>query len=184
MSVSEFSEMVRKDAQFLYDNPEALFKDFEDLVYNVIPLKLPEVFLNIPKAKLKMERLSSPHSTTAFYSVGAYDGSRPGVYFVNTFHCDSQPKYEMMTLSLHEGNPGHHLQGSHSMESPKIPFFRRVMEDRNYWQAPSRCGHYSFEMYRACRLVVDTGLHAFSWTRQEAGDYMIHNTALASVNVE
>ncbi|KAG7175290.1 uncharacterized protein LOC121858445 [Homarus americanus] len=138
MSVSEFSEMVRKDAQFLYDNPEALFKDFEDLVYNVIPLKLPEVFLNIPKAKLKMERLSSPHSTTAFYSVGAYDGSRPGVYFVNTFHCDSQPKYEMMTLSLHEGNPGHHLQGSHSMESPKIPFFRRVMEDRNYWQAPSR----------------------------------------------
>ncbi|CAL4067216.1 unnamed protein product, partial [Meganyctiphanes norvegica] len=125
------------------------------------------------------------------------------------------PKYEMMTLSLHEGNPGHHLQASHSIESPNMPFFRRVIEDRNGCIAPSRFpmntaftegwglyaeslgfdmelysdpydryGHYSDAIFRACRLVVDTGIHAFHWTRQEAIDYMFQHTALSLSLVE
>ncbi|XP_069940002.1 uncharacterized protein [Cherax quadricarinatus] len=215
MTVPEFSDMIRNDPNFFYDNPDDLMKGFEDLVYNVIPPKLPDVFMNIPMAKLTVVADNSMDGSGAFYISGSYDGSRPGVFYVNTYYYDAQAKYEMLTLSLHEGNPGHHLQGSHSIENPNIPYFRRVSEDRNYWQAPSRFpmntgyiegwglyaeslgfdmdlfedlydryGHYSDEIFRACRLVVDTGMHAFGWTRQEAIDYLLLHTALALQDIE
>ncbi|CAL4177724.1 unnamed protein product, partial [Meganyctiphanes norvegica] len=125
------------------------------------------------------------------------------------------PKYGMLTLSLHEASPGHHFQGSHSIESSNMPFFRRVMEDRNYGFAPSRFpintaymegwglyseslgfdmdlytdpyeeyGHLSDEIFRACRLVVDTGIHALGWSRQEAIDFMFKHTASSLQQVE
>ncbi|XP_071518934.1 uncharacterized protein [Panulirus ornatus] len=178
MSVPDFSAMIRNDSQFFYDDPDHLMRGFEELVYNVIPPRLHEVFINIPKAELKA-------------------------------------KYEMVTLSLHEGNPGHHLQGSHGIESVNIPYFRRVDEDRNYCHAPSRFpmntafiegwglyaetlgfdmelfgdpydryGHYSDEIFRACRLVVDTGMHSLGWSRQSAVDFMFRHTALPLVEVE
>ncbi|XP_042210524.1 uncharacterized protein LOC121858279 isoform X2 [Homarus americanus] len=215
MSVAEFSDMIRNDPQFYYDDPDELMEGFEDLEYNVIPPKLPEIFMNIPKAKLTVVADPSPDGAGAYYLAGSYDGSRPGIFYVNTYHYDAQPKYEMMTLSLHEGNPGHHLQTSHSIEAPNIPYFRRVMEDRNYWQTPSRFpmytayvegwalysenlgfdmdlyedlyvryGHYSDEIFRAGRLVVDTGMHALGWTRQEAIDFLFLHTALTRIDVE
>ncbi|XP_042226815.1 uncharacterized protein LOC121869522 isoform X2 [Homarus americanus] len=215
LSVSEFSDMIKNNSRFYYNNSDELMKGFEDLAYIVIPPKLPEFFRNIPKAELKIKCDPSPEGTIAYYTAGAYDGSRPGVFFVNTHNYQNQPTYGMMSLSLHEGNPGHHFQHSHIIESPNIPFFRRVLEDRKCCQAPSRFpmntaylegwglyvenlgfdmglyedlyvryGHYSLEIFRASRLVVDTGLHALGWTRQEAVDYLINHTAMTTVKVE
>ncbi|XP_042863033.1 uncharacterized protein LOC122247652 [Penaeus japonicus] len=215
MSVPEFSAMIRNDSSFYLNDPEEMMAYFERLSYEVIPPELSRIFINLPETELKLEAKPSPDGTAAFYLTGSYDGSRPGVFYVNTYFYDKQPTYEIMTLSLHEGNPGHHLQGSHSLESPNMPFFRRVMEDRNYYQAPSRFpmntgflegwglyseslgfdmglfsdpydryGHYSFEIFRACRLVVDTGIHALGWTRQEAVDFMTQHSALSINNIE
>ncbi|KAK7075971.1 hypothetical protein SK128_008142, partial [Halocaridina rubra] len=120
-----------------------------------------------------------------------------------------------MSLSLHEGNPGHHLQGSYAIESEDMPFFRRTMEDRNYGYSPSRFpintafvegwglyseslgfdltlyedplvryGHYSMEIFRASRMVVDTGMHALGWTRQQAVDFMVEHTAEGLADIE
>ncbi|KAB7497572.1 hypothetical protein Anas_03157 [Armadillidium nasatum] len=214
-SIQEFSNMIRDDPKNYYSNSEDLVDGFENIVYNIIPPHLPEIFKNIPKAELKVVPDPSPAAPSAFYISGAYDGSRPGVFIVNDYDPRSQPKYLMMTLSLHEGNPGHHLQGSHSIESPNFPYFRRVMEDRNYGMAPSRFpiytyyvegwglyaeklgfdmglydnpfdryGHYSWEIFRACRLVVDTGMHALGWTREEAVEYMFNNTASSRIEIE
>ncbi|XP_047490586.1 uncharacterized protein LOC125040119 [Penaeus chinensis] len=215
MSVPEFSDMIRNDSKFYLNDPDEMMAYFEHLSYDVIPPELPKVFMNLPETELKLVARPSPDGTAAFYMTGSYDGSRPGIFFVNTYFYDKQPTYEIMTLSLHEGNPGHHLQGSHSLESSSMPFFRRVMEDRNYYQAPSRFpmntgflegwglyseslgfdmglfgdpydryGHYSFEIFRACRLVVDTGMHALGWTRQEAVDFMTQHSALSLKNIE
>ncbi|XP_063878246.1 uncharacterized protein LOC135110175 isoform X1 [Scylla paramamosain] len=215
MSVPEFSSMIRNDSRFYYDDPDSLIEGFRNLVYDVINPRISDIFNNIPDAKLSVVPDPSPDGAGAFYLAGSYDGSRPGIFYVNTYHYDAQPKYSMMTLSLHEGNPGHHLQTSHSIESPNMPFFRRVTEDRNYCHSPSRFpintafgegwglyaeslgfdmnlfedpydryGHYSDEIFRACRLVVDTGMHALGWTRKEAVEYMFRHTALARVEVE
>ncbi|XP_037802892.1 uncharacterized protein LOC119597398 [Penaeus monodon] len=138
-----------------------------------------------------------------------------GIFQVGIHHFDTVPKYGMMTLSLHEGNPGHHYHRSYCRSSASMPFFRRVMEDRNYGQSPSRFpmntafgegwalyaeelgfdmglyddlydryGHYSAEIFRASRLVVDTGLHALGWTREKAIDYMFHHTVMTKTQIE
>ncbi|KAB7497565.1 hypothetical protein Anas_03160 [Armadillidium nasatum] len=213
MSTQEFSEMIRNDPQNYYNNSDDLLAGFENIVYDVIPPHLPEIFENIPVSLVVAN--PSPDSTSAYYISGSYDGSRPGVFYVSTYDPSSQPKYEMLTLSLHEGEPGHHLQLSHAIESPDFPYFRRVTEDRNYGFSPSRfplytyyCegwalyaeglgfdmnlytdlldryGHYSEEIFRACRLVVDTGMHAFGWTREQSIEYMINNTASTRENIE
>lgn len=215
LSVPEFSAMIRNDSNFYLNDADEMMAYFERLSYEVIPPELSKVFVNLPETELQLVARPSPDGTAAFYLTGSYDGSRPGIFYVNTYFYDKQPTYEIMTLSLHEGNPGHHLQGSHSLESSSMPFFRRVMEDRNYYQAPSRFpmntgflegwglyseslgfdlglfgdpydryGHYSFEIFRACRLVVDTGIHALGWTRQEAVDFMMQHSALSLKNIE
>lgn len=215
LSVPEFSAMIRNDSNFYLNDADEMMAYFEHLSYEVIPPELSKVFVNLPETELQLVARPSPDGTAAFYLTGSYDGSRPGIFYVNTYFYDKQPTYEIMTLSLHEGNPGHHLQGSHSLESSSMPFFRRVMEDRNYYQAPSRFpmntgflegwglyseslgfdlglfgdpydryGHYSFEIFRACRLVVDTGIHALGWTRQEAVDFMTQHSALSLKNIE
>ncbi|RXG56629.1 PHD finger-like domain-containing protein 5A [Armadillidium vulgare] len=157
----------------------------------------------------------SPDAAGAYYLGGSFDGSRPGVFYVSTSNPGDQPKYSMLTLSLHEGDPGHHLQGAHCIESPDFPYFRRVTEDRNYGLSPSRFplytyyaegwalyseglgfdmnlygdpleryGHYSEEIFRACRLVVDTGMHALGWSREQAIQYMLQNTASTRGEIE
>lgn len=215
MSVSEFSAKIRDDPNSYFSNPEDMMERFKEIVYDIIEPKLQDVFINRPKAELKLEPSPSSEGVIGYYLAGSFDGSRPGIFYVNTHLYGSIPKYEMLTLSLHEGNPGHHLQASYSIESPNMPFFRRVMEDRNYQTSPSRFpintgymegwglyaedlgfdmklfedpldryGHYSDEIYRACRLVVDTGLHTFGWTRQKAIDFMLNHTALSTKNIE
>lgn len=215
MSVGEFSDMIRYDPKSYFNNPEDMMDKFKEIVYDTIEPRLEGIVKKRPKSELELVASPSCDGVLGYYLAGSYDGSRPGKFYVNTQLYASIPRYEMMTLCLHEGNPGHHLQASHTMESPHIPFFRRVIEDRNYQISPSRFpintgylegwglysedlgfdmklygdpydryGHYSYEMYRACRLVVDTGMHAFSWSRDRAIDFMKQHTALATKNIE
>ena len=113
---------------------------FRDILENRVNPRLLELFYTTPEAELIIEPVSesAANGPAAFYIAGSLDGKRPGVFYVNTYKYDSQPKYEMVSLSLHEANPGHHLQSSFSLEQDDFPAFRRVMEDRIYSQSPSR----------------------------------------------
>ncbi|XP_047737529.1 uncharacterized protein LOC125178253 [Hyalella azteca] len=214
MSTQNFSNMILNDPANFYTTAEVdLLNGFRYVVYNVTTPAVPLIFKNIPSAEIIVQ--ADPTGTGAYYLAGSDDGSRPGVFYVGTQDLNSSPKYGMLTLSLHEGNLGHHLQGSYALESPNLPYFRSAMEDRNYGYAPSRfpiraCymegwglyaestgfdmnlygdlleryGHYSDEIFRACRLVVDTGMHALGWTRQEAVDYILQYTAQSALENE
>jgi len=210
MTLSNFTEMIRNDPNNFFSSADELLEAFHDIIENKIDGHLLEIVHKKPSTALKIVGMppSMADAPAAFYTAGSLDGSRPGVLYVNTNKFDSQPRYEMVSLSLHETNPGHHLQGSYSLAQGDWPIFRKAMEDRIYSQAPSRFpintgyvegwglysetlgfdmglyddpldrfGHYSEEIFRACRLVVDTGMHAKNWTQEEAVQFMMEHTA-------
>jgi len=210
MTLSEFTEMIRTDPDNFFKSADELLAAFHDIIENKIEGHLLEIFWKKPGSELQIVGMppSMADGPAAFYTAGSLDGSRPGTLYVNTNKFNSQPRYEMVSLSLHETNPGHHLQGSYMLEQEDWPMFRKVMEDRIYSQVPSRFpintaytegwglysetlgfdmglyedpldrfGHYSEEIFRACRLVVDTGMHALNWTQEEAVQYMMNHTA-------
>jgi uncharacterized protein (DUF885 family) len=141
------------------------------------------------------------HSTIAYYRQPAEDGSRPGQYYVNTSEPGTRPRYEAEVLAYHEAIPGHHLQIAIAQELDGLPDFRRHLGVTAFWEGwglyterlsdemglysadLDRLGVLSFDAWRACRLVVDTGLHAFGWTRQQAIDFTTEHTALAENNI-
>jgi uncharacterized protein (DUF885 family) len=141
------------------------------------------------------------HSTIAYYREPAPDGSRPGRYYINTSDPETRPRYEAEVLAYHEAIPGHHLQIAIAQELEDIPEFRkyggvtafvegwalyteRLADDMSLYSSDlDRIGVLSYDAWRASRLVVDTGMHAKQWTRQQAVDFMLENTALAENNI-
>lgn len=155
-----------------------------------------------PCEVVRMEAHEEEHSTIAYYREPALDGSRPGRYYVNTSAPATRPRYEAEALAFHEAIPGHHLQIAIAQELTGLPEFRKhtgctayvegwglyseelAVEMGLYSGDLDRIGKLSFEAWRACRLVVDTGMHALGWSRQDAIDFMLAHTALAPNNVE
>jgi len=165
---------------------------------------IPAWFGRLPQARCVVTRMlahEERHTTIAYYREPSEDGSRPGRYYINTYAPDTRPRYEAEALAFHEAVPGHHLQVAIAQELTDLPIFRRNGMTTAYvegWGLYSerlanemglysgdldRIGMLSFDAWRACRLVVDTGMHAFGWSRQQAIDFMAEHSALALNNI-
>lgn len=161
-------------------------------------------FGRLPKADCAVVRMGEheeKHSTIAYYRQPAADGSRPGSYFINTYQPETRPRYEAEALAYHESIPGHHLQIAIAQELAGLPEFRknsgvtafvegwglyseRLADQMGLYSSDlDRIGLLSYNAWRACRLVVDTGMHAMKWTRDQAINFMLENTALAKNNI-
>jgi uncharacterized protein (DUF885 family) len=193
----DFISFLRTDSRFYFNKPDELVMCYRDISKRA-DARLPELFDELPRNSYGVREIpayEAPAQTTAYYQPGAADASRAGYYWVNTYKLETRPKYEMEALSLHEAVPGHHLQISRAQELKGLPEFRRnagytayvegwglyaesLGAEMGFYTDPySKFGQLTYEMWRACRLVVDTGLHAFGWSRQQAIDLMEENTA-------
>jgi uncharacterized protein (DUF885 family) len=196
-SFQQFLTYLRTNPRFYYTRAEDLVTGYRDICKRV-DLELPKFFAELPRNPYGVRVIpdyEAPAQTTAYYQQGAADGSRAGVYWANTYKLNTRPKYEMEALSLHEAVPGHHLQISRAQELKALPDFRRnagytayvegwalyaesLGEAMGFYTDPySKFGQLTYEMWRACRLVVDTGMHALGWTREQAIKFMSDNTA-------
>ena len=199
-----FLKHLRTADRFYPQSPEELLKEVAYALKRMDG-KLPELFGKLPRTPYGIKVIPeyvAPRTTSAYYMQPTADGKRAGFYYVNTYNLKSRPLFEVEALSLHEAVPGHHLQLALQMELEGIPEFRRFEEvtafvegwalyaerlglEAGFYRDPySDFGRLSFEMWRACRLVVDTGIHYLGWTRQQAIDYMAQNTALSLHNIE
>ena len=166
--------------------------------------RLPELFGKLPRTPYGLKEIPAyiaPKTTAAYYQPPSGDGRTAGFYFINTYNLKSRPLYQLEALSLHEAVPGHHLQLALQQEIEDMPAFRkyngftafiegwalyseRLGLETGFYEDPySDFGRLSYEMWRACRLVVDTGIHYMGWTRDQAIDYMEKNTALSRHNI-
>jgi uncharacterized protein (DUF885 family) len=202
-SFQEFLVFLRTDPRFYYATPEDLLTGYRDISKRA-DAELPKLFAELPRNSYGVKPFpdyEAPSQTTARYYPGAEDGSRSGTFMVNLYRLDMRPKYEMEALTLHEAVPGHHLQISRGQELTGLPAFRRnagytafvegwalyaesLGPAMGFYTDPySRFGQLTYEMWRACRLVVDTGMHHLGWTRQQAIDFMKANTAKSEQDV-
>jgi uncharacterized protein (DUF885 family) len=198
-SFAEFLAFLRTDPRFYARTPDALIERASFLSKKADG-SLPALFGRLPRLPYTVEPVPAhlaPKYTGGRYVEPPADGTRPGIYWVNTYALDKRPLYTLEALTLHEAVPGHHLQVALSQELTGLPQFRRFTQvgafgegwalyaerlglEAGFYQDPySDFGRLTYEMWRACRLVVDTGLHSKGWTRQQAIDYLAANTALS-----
>ncbi len=199
-----FTEYLRTDPRFYHDDPEELLRGYRDICKRADAM-LPKLFGRLPRAPYGVRPIpdfEAPRSTTAYYRSPPADGSQPGWFYANTHDLSSRPIYEMEALALHEAVPGHHLQLALQNELEGLPEWRKFThftayiegwglyaeslgEKMGFYQDPySRFGKLSYEMWRALRLVVDTGIHEYGWSRDQAIQAMLDNSALTRKNVE
>jgi uncharacterized protein (DUF885 family) len=199
-SLNEFFEFMRSDKQFYYandaDGRARYLTEATDLIAQMRN-KIPEYFGLLPKADMVVKRVEAFREQSAgkaFYQSPSKDGSRPGTYYANLFDMNSMPTYQMEALAYHEGIPGHHMQRAITQELEGIPEFQKyasftaytegwglyteeLAKDMGFYQDPySDFGRLAMELWRACRLVVDTGIHAKKWSREDAIQYLLENT--------
>ena len=205
--LQQFITFLRKDPQFYAKTPEELLKHARNIAKK-LDEQLPRYFKTLPRKPYGVAPV--PEAIAPKYTGGRYIGTSPestdpGYYWVNTYNLPSRPLYVIPSLTAHEAVPGHHLQGALNQELPEtIPEFRRnlylsaygegwglyteyLAEEMGIYTTPyEHFGKLTYEMWRACRLVVDTGIHAFGWKREEAVNFMANNTALSlhEVNTE
>lgn len=203
-SLDAFLEQMRSDRQFRFESREELIAAAGAHLTRS-KSQLPKLFGRLPKADCVMKEIEAfraPASPVAYYNPPPEDGSRPGYYYINTYKPEERLKFTLEALSYHEAVPGHHLQIALDQENSAIPKFRRYGSYTAYvegwalyteklgyeiggYKGPyNRFGQLTFEMWRACRLVVDTGMHAKGWTRAQAIEFMAKNTSLARVDIE
>ncbi len=202
-SLEDFFNYMKTDEQFYYKDTEqgrvAYLNKAKDLI-SKMKNELPSLFNTMPKADIvvkAVEPFREKSAGKAFYQQPAVDGSRPGTYYANLYDMKAMPKYEMEALAYHEGIPGHHMQIAIAQELENVPDFRKysfytayvegwglyseyIPKEMGFYKDPySDFGRLAMELWRSCRLVVDTGIHAKKWTRQEGIDYYKENTPAA-----
>ncbi|MCI0607200.1 DUF885 domain-containing protein [bacterium] len=196
-SFDEFLHFLRSDPRFFYTKPEELLTGYRDICKR-IDAELPKLFGKLPRTPYGVREIpeySAPSQTTAYYNEGNLKAGRPGWYYANTYRLEMRPKWEMEALSIHEAVPGHHLQISLAQELENVPKFRNFghytafvegwglyseslgPELGLYKDNYSKFGQLAYEMWRAIRLVVDTGIHVMGWDRQKAIDYFMANAS-------
>jgi uncharacterized protein (DUF885 family) len=196
-SFHDFTEFLRTDPRFFYTQADDLVNGYRILTKKVDP-ELAHEFGKLPRLPYGVTPIPdfmAPSQTTAYYQPGAPSAGRPGQYFVNTYDLKARPKWEMEVLSLHESVPGHHLQIALAQELEGVPEFRKhfdytafvegwglysesLGDDLGMYKDPySKFGQLTYEMWRAVRLVVDTGMHSMGWSRQQSIDFFRENTS-------
>lgn len=203
-TLKEFNTHLLKEKRFFYDSKEALIVGYRDIAKRIDP-ELPKLFKTLPRLTYGAKEMpghKAAEAPAAYYSPGSPEAGRAGIFEVNTTDLSGRPKWAMEALTLHEAVPGHHLQIALGQELKDIPTFRKYImftafvegwglyaeslgsELGMYKELYSRYGQLSFEIWRAIRLVVDTGLHAKGWSRDQAIDYFTQNMPKSRSEIE
>jgi uncharacterized protein (DUF885 family) len=196
-SYDDFKKFLRTDSGFYFKDEASLLTAYRDIAKRADP-ELAHLFGRLPQTPYGVKRVPdaiAPSQTTAYYDPGSLIAGRPGFMFANTYKLDSRPKWEMEALTMHEAVPGHHIQISLAQELQGLPEFRRnssytafvegwglyaesLGDEMGFYKDPySKFGQLTYEMWRAIRLVVDTGLHSMGWSRDQAIGFFRENAA-------
>jgi uncharacterized protein (DUF885 family) len=199
----QFVGFLRTDERFFFERAEDLLVAYRDICKRVDP-ELPKLFATLPRLPygvVPVPAYAEKSQTTAYYEPGSPAAGRPGRFFANTYDLRARPRWEMEALALHEAVPGHHLQIALAQELPEMPEFRRhgfytayiegwglyaesLGPEMGFYQDPyAKFGQLTYEIWRAIRLVVDTGMHALGWSRQQAIDFFTENAGKAEHDI-